>query len=169
MNIGERLNRYLARIGCTAKELAAAAGVSEVQLSRWRTGKQAPAAEQAALLAAGIVALLPEADEESVRDALIASLAESAVDSDRIIRNLNSLTAALNLRSSALARELPPNFTTVFIFLFCSLPGLSLFRKRRIFARFYFIPGPLYLSMPQTCKTSSCTRKCTSIPAKGIP
>lgn len=106
MNIGERLNRYLARIGCTAKELAAAAGVSEVQLSRWRTGKQTPSAEQAALLAAGIVALLPEADEESVRDALIASLAESAVDSDRIIRNLNSLTAALNLRSSALAREL---------------------------------------------------------------
>ena len=89
MNIGERLNRYLARIGCTAKELAAAAGVSEVQLSRWRTGKQTPSAEQAALLAAGIVALLPEADEESVRDALIASLAESAVDSDRIIRNLN--------------------------------------------------------------------------------
>ena len=106
MNIGERLNQYLAQIGCTAKELAAAAGVSEVQLSRWRTGKQTPSAEQAALLAAGIVALLPEADEESVRDALIASLAESAVDSDRIIRNLNSLTAALNLRSSALAREL---------------------------------------------------------------
>ena len=106
MDFGETLNRYLDRIGCTAKELAAAAGVSEVQLSRWRTGKQTPSAEQAALLAAGIVALLPEADEESVRDALIASLAESAVDSDRIIRNLNSLTAALNLRSSALAREL---------------------------------------------------------------
>ena len=106
MDFGETLNRYLDRIGCTAKELAAAAGVSEAQLSRWRNGKQRPSEEQAALLAAGIAALWPEADEEEVRNALIASLTESTVDPDRIIRNLNSLSAVLNLRSSELAREL---------------------------------------------------------------
>ena len=106
MDFGETLNRYLDRIGCTAKELAVAAGVSEAQLSRWRNGKQRPSEEQAALLAAGIAALWPEADEEEVRNALIASLTESTVDPDRIIRNLNSLSAVLNLRSSELAREL---------------------------------------------------------------
>ena len=67
MNFGEAINGYLAQIGCTAKELAAAAGVSEAQVSRWRSGKQTPSADQAALLAAGIAALWPDADEKGVR------------------------------------------------------------------------------------------------------
>lgn len=106
MNFGEAINGYLAQIGCTAKELAAAAGVSEAQLSRWRSGKQTPSTDQAALLAAGIAALWPDVDEKGVRDALTASPAENTVDSRRVIRNFNSLSDALNLRASELAREL---------------------------------------------------------------
>ena len=106
MNFGEAINGYLAQIGCTAKELAAAAGVSEAQVSRWRSGKQTPSADQAALLAAGIAALWPDADEKGVRDALTPSPAENTVDFRRVIRNFNSLSAALNLRASELAREL---------------------------------------------------------------
>ena len=106
MTFREALNQYITMTGCTAKELAAATGVSDAQISRWRNGKQTPSPEQAARLAAGIAALWPEADENSVRDALTAPLAEAAIDYDRVIGNFNALSATLQIRSSELAREL---------------------------------------------------------------
>ena len=69
MNFSETLNPYISQIGCTAKELAAAAGISEAQLSRWRSGEREPSLEQAARLAAGIASLRPDLDEKSIRDA----------------------------------------------------------------------------------------------------
>ena len=106
MHFSETLNPYISQIGCTAKELAAAAGISEAQLSRWRSGEREPSLEQAARLAAGIASLRPDLDEKSIRDALAASLTENAVDYDRVIGNFNALSAALNLRASELAKEL---------------------------------------------------------------
>ena len=109
MTFSEMLNQYISQLGCTAKELAAAAGVSEVQLSRWRNGKQTPAPDQAARLAEGITALAGERNVTLMDDvdaALADALAENAVDYDRVIRNFNALSDALNIRSSELAKEL---------------------------------------------------------------
>ena len=57
MEFGSILNRYLKEFGCTAKALADAAGVSAIQISRWRKGTRRPSAEMLPRLAAGIVQL----------------------------------------------------------------------------------------------------------------
>ena len=106
MTFFELLNQYIAQIGCTAKDLAAASGVSEAQLSRWRSGERKPSPEQAACLAAGIAALDGSLDVEAVRSALSAALAESATDYDRVLGKCNALIDALNIRQSVLSRAL---------------------------------------------------------------
>ena len=106
MTFFELLNQYIAQIGCTAKDLAAASGVSEAQLSRRRGGERKPSPEQAARLAAGIAALSGIQDIEAVRSALYAALAEGATDYDRVLGNCNALIDALNIRQSELSRAL---------------------------------------------------------------
>ena len=68
MELGSVLNRYLREFGCTAKSLADAAGVSAIQISRWRKGTRRPSAETLPRLAAGLAAI--SGGTLSERDAL---------------------------------------------------------------------------------------------------
>lgn len=43
MNFSEQLNRYIDLLGCTAKDLSDASGVSPATISRYRTGDRVPA------------------------------------------------------------------------------------------------------------------------------
>ena len=110
MTFGEQLNDYIALLGCTAKELAAAAGVSASQLSRWRSGERKPTAEQAAQIAAGLDALARERggvpDTGDIRSVLSAALAEDEPDYQRIVENFNALLNALDLRISELSKAM---------------------------------------------------------------
>lgn len=110
MTFGEQLNEYMIQVGCMAKDLAAASGVAESQLSRWRSGERIPNADQAPRLAAGLDALARERgvalDEETVKEALAAALYVETPDYDRIIRNFDALLDALDIRASELARAM---------------------------------------------------------------
>ena len=75
MELGLVLNEYLKRLGCTAKALADAAGVSAIQISRWRSGARRPSLEMLPRLAEGI-ARLSEGDmqKEDVLNELTEAL-----------------------------------------------------------------------------------------------
>ena len=75
MDFGSVISAYLRQLGCTAKALADASGVSAIQLSRWRSGTRRPSAEMLARLADGI-ALLSGGDVErkEALDAMSAAL-----------------------------------------------------------------------------------------------
>ena len=42
MTFSEQLNEYISKLGCTAKDLADASGLSAAVLSRYRTGSRVP-------------------------------------------------------------------------------------------------------------------------------
>lgn len=45
MTFGEQLNAYITRLGCTAKELSNASGLSPSVISRYRSGSRTPEAD----------------------------------------------------------------------------------------------------------------------------
>ena len=57
MKFNDLLNKYIAEIGCTAKELSEVSGLSAAALSRYRTGERVPGKEQLAMLIDGLVSL----------------------------------------------------------------------------------------------------------------
>ncbi|MGN1001757.1 MAG: helix-turn-helix domain-containing protein, partial [Oscillospiraceae bacterium] len=120
MTFGEQLNAYIAQLGCTAKELAAASGLSESVISRYRSGSRTPEAGTDALqsLAGGIGHLaeekgLPELSEAAVARALSATLAEPAFPYENLRKNLDALLTALSVNVSDFARHL--NYDTSYI------------------------------------------------------
>ncbi|MGN0968393.1 MAG: helix-turn-helix domain-containing protein [Oscillospiraceae bacterium] len=120
MTFGEQLNEYIARLGCTAKELSEASGLSASVISRYRTGSRTPEAGTDTLqsLAGGIARLaeekgIGELTEASVARALSAALAEAAFPYESLRENLNALLTALSVNVADFARHL--NYDTSYI------------------------------------------------------
>ena len=107
MEIGSVISEYLAQLGCTAKALAAASGISEIQLSRWRNGTRKPSAEMIARLSSGIAALsggdLPEA--EVLQELQLAYPSRERARSGMGER-IDLLLRTLRIRTSEVARVL---------------------------------------------------------------
>ena len=108
MELGIVITGYLNQLGCTAKVLAEAAGVSAIQLSRWRNGTRRPSAEMLSRLADGIAALSDgELKRESVLDALIEALPPPYRGRrDGMGRRLDLLLNSLKIHTSEVARVL---------------------------------------------------------------
>ena len=120
MTFGEQLNEYIAHLGCTAKELSEASGLSASVISRYRTGSRTPEAGTDTLqsLIDGIVRLaaekgIAELGETSVAQALSAALTEPDFPYERLQENLNALLSALDINVSDLSRHL--NYDTSYI------------------------------------------------------
>ena len=62
MTFSEQLNEYISKLGCTAKDLADASGLSASVLSRYRAGSRVPEidSEQFLQLVQGIVSVAAE-------------------------------------------------------------------------------------------------------------
>lgn len=114
MTFQELLIDYLTQLDCTAKELAAASGLSASVISRYRSGSHSPDpdGEQGQKLAAGIAALAAErglekhtktAVESAFRETLTR---EDSFDKDRFRHNLNELLDAFSIGNMELARYL---------------------------------------------------------------
>lgn len=83
MKFNEKLNEYLAEVGCTAKELSAASGISPATLSRYRSGDRVPSVdtEQFTRLCEAIARLSETACRRgSDADGSIKGAAESGSD-----------------------------------------------------------------------------------------
>lgn len=109
MEFKEALNQFIEQIGCTAKELAATAGVSPATLSRYRVGSTVPPRAQVEKIAAGLCAIAEEKgqklDEAAVLHALFEGM-EEEIDHEQFVTHLNALLSALEINTSDLARSL---------------------------------------------------------------
>ena len=108
MELGILITEYLIRLNCSAKTLAEAAGVSPIQLSRWRSGTRRPSPEMLSRLADGIAALSHGTLE---RDEVIARFMETvplrnAGQQGEMGRRLDLLLRTLRVRTSEMARVL---------------------------------------------------------------
>ena len=113
MRFNECLNQYIADLGCTAKELSDASGVSTAVISRYRSGERVPQenSEQVRLLADGIALLEvkkngrhPEPDE--IFRQFVLSITGSTVSYDTFLSNLHSLLAVLQISNNQLSQAL---------------------------------------------------------------
>ena len=122
MTFDEQLNEYIALLGCTAKELSDASGLSPSVISRYRTGSRTPEADSGRLqsLIEGIVRPaaekgIPELGEASVAQALATTLSGPDFPYERLQENLDALLTALSVNVSDLSRHL--NYDTSYISL----------------------------------------------------
>ena len=120
MTFDEQLNAYIALLGCTAKELSDASGLSPSVISRYRTGSRTPEADSGSLqsLIEGIVRLaaekgIAEPGEASVAQALAATLSGPDFPYESLQKNLDALLTALSVNVSDLSRHL--NYDTSYI------------------------------------------------------
>ena len=118
MTFSELLNQYIERLGCTAKELAAASGISSAVISRYRSGSRIPDVESdnLYLLAEGIAKLSEGKESVSTEEVLknfTDVLSSSDFDYARLTDNLNLLIEAADLNINRLARFM--NYDASFI------------------------------------------------------
>lgn len=120
MTFDEKLNEYIALLGCTQKELAGASGLSPSVISRYRAGARTPNADTEVLdrLTRGIVRLaeekgIRELTQASVSGAFSAVFAEGGFPYERLRQNLNALLSALSVNVSDLSHYL--NYDTSYI------------------------------------------------------
>ena len=110
MSFADVLNMYLNKTKCTAKELAAASGISASSLSGYRSGKRIPEQEQIEKLICGFVRMAgenaPALDEAAIRDDFSAYTGKPKPDYQIIIKNLNTAIDALDISVSGLSRAL---------------------------------------------------------------
>lgn len=116
MSFCNRLNQYIDDLGCSAKDLASASGISPAAISRYRAGERTPDpdSKQMRMLAEGIAKLSSGAlSKEEVHDSLAIEISGIAVDYDTYLANLKTLLAALSTNNNELARAL--NFDPSYI------------------------------------------------------
>ncbi len=113
MTFREQLNAYIDAIGCSARQLADASGLSPAVISRYRSGERVPSADSPQLdaLAAALAALADGAGLDApsrweARAALEDTLDRPAPDDGALADNLNALIDALGVTSGEVARAL---------------------------------------------------------------
>lgn len=109
----EKLNEYMALIGCSGRELAKYSGISEASVSRYKSGERTPAPESEDLcgLCRGICAAAEAAGKggisyDSVFDELNGIAAESAFNYEAFRIKFDMLCTALSVRISDMAKKL---------------------------------------------------------------
>lgn len=107
-HFSDQLNELLTQAGCSSKELAAASGISEAAISRYRNGVRVPSEEQIRKLANGIAELAsrtsaPMTSTEVVK-ALLQTLPDETETHKQVIANFNLLLTTLAITSAELAR-----------------------------------------------------------------
>ncbi len=108
----ETLNEYMDRLDCNAKELAAASGVSQSSISRYKNGERAPSRNSKTLeqLAKGFAAIAKEKGDAAVFDKILADLQHAAdsdgIDTKALVENLNTMMNLFSVSNSKLAQAI---------------------------------------------------------------
>lgn len=113
MTFGEQLNAYIEAIGCSARQLADAAGLSPAVISRYRSGERLPGAQSSKLdaLAAALASLAAQAGlttptRQEARAALCHTLDAAGRNDSGLAENLGALIDTLGVTSGEIARAL---------------------------------------------------------------
>lgn len=121
MNFNERLNEYIEKLNCTAKELSEASGLSAATLSRYRSGSRQPEINTPAYenLCAGIASI---AERKQLRSITKDSVSEDflncpdivTVDKEKLRQNFNTLVSVLNINLTKLCNHTNYEPSTIF-------------------------------------------------------
>ena len=112
MDFKDTLNKHIDMLGCSAKELSEASGISSAVISRYRNGARKPTAGSVQMsgLAGGIAALAKskgiDMKQSEISEQLESSLTDSSFDYESMRGNLNALIASADINISELARFL---------------------------------------------------------------
>ncbi len=112
MDFKDTLNKYIDMLGCNARELSDASGISPAVISRYRNGARKPAAGSVQMsgLAGGIAALAKskgiDMKQSEISEQLESSLTDSSFDYESMRGNLNALIVSADINISELARFL---------------------------------------------------------------
>ena len=112
MSFSETLDKYIALVNCSAKELSERSGLSAATISRYRTGDRCPASGGSSVrrLALALAALAERSGEKLTADAVLAelekALAENVVDDAQLVENLNCLITVLRISMTELSKSL---------------------------------------------------------------
>ena len=112
MDFKDKLNEYIDRLECTAKDLAESSGLSAATLSRYRSGERIPDSEQLKSLTGGIITLaeqkgIADFSAEFVENELLTLCAEvQNFDYEKLRSNFNTLLTVLSVNVSELARSI---------------------------------------------------------------
>ena len=104
MKFCEILNEYIERLGCMAKDVANASGVSAATLSRYRSGERLPDTSSEAFekLCIGIALISEEKNiaditEVFVREHFLETDDFLSADTEHMLRNFDTLVSTLNI------------------------------------------------------------------------
>ena len=112
MDFKDKLNEYIVRLECTAKDLAEASGLSAATLSRYRSGERTPDGDQLTSLINGIITLAEQKDAsgfsaEALKAQLLPFCTDVAdVDFERLRSNFNTLLTVLSVNVSELSKSI---------------------------------------------------------------
>ena len=116
MEFYQLIDSYINELGCSAKELANASGLSTSVISRYRTGERTPSPDSELInkLAKGICALSNSiTDEKVIYNQLLASLTSKTNFANQAFYKANKLINELHIKQSELAKSL--NYDASFI------------------------------------------------------
>ena len=123
MKFCEILNEYIERLGCMAKDVANASGVSAATLSRYRSGERLPDTSSEAFekLCIGIALISEEKNiaditEVFVREHFLETDDFLSADTEHMLRNFDTLVSTLNISITRLCRDINYDAYTVFRF-----------------------------------------------------
>lgn len=121
MNFYEKLNQYIEKLNCTAKELSEASGLSEATLSRYRSGERVPEGESKAFdsLCCAISEIaekrnLSGVTKQSVTEDFLRCCDMITVDREKLRNNFNALIELLNINITRLCKKINYDVSTVF-------------------------------------------------------
>ena len=106
MGFSELLNQYIDEAGCTAKELSAATGISDAEISRYRSGQRAPKADGPQIRLLARVLARDGLRAEQIEREFIDALTQDEIDPEVFRLNLNTLITMLNLNVARMARAI---------------------------------------------------------------
>ena len=110
MDFKDKLNEYIALLGCSTKELAESVGLSAMTISRYRSGERMPGNKQFAALIAGMDALAKEKgivgfSAEAAEKELSSCSRWLNFDYEKLRNNFNTLLMVLSVNVSDMSRS----------------------------------------------------------------
>ena len=121
MKFREKLNEYMERLSCSAKDLCALSGISTASFSRYKNGERVPeiSTDSFEKLCGAIAKIaeqkkVPDISPDSVKEAFIACEDFNATDKETLRQNFNTLISELNINLARLSQY--TNYDTSAIF-----------------------------------------------------
>ena len=121
MKFSERLNNYINLLGCTAKDLSNASGLSTATLSRYRSGKRIPDVDSEIFkkiyMAIIIIAnskMAEKLDKNAIKKEFLEFSDIIMINKEQFIQNLNTLISILNINISKLCHYINYDTSTIY-------------------------------------------------------